>query len=70
MLKELRENCELQMDVNDSCYDCPRQDQCTAFQDLRSLMFGLVHADTQPWMLSDHFVEWFDKLIEKMGGEA
>lgn len=70
MLKELRKNCELQMDANDSCYGCPHQDQCAAFQDLRSLIVGRVQADFQPWQMSDYFVNSFDELIEKLGGET
>ena len=69
MLKELRENCEQQMDANDSCYACPHQDQCAAFQDLRTMFVGFSQADVEPWQLSDHYVERFDELIAKIGGE-
>lgn len=70
MLKELREKCEQQMKEHDSCYGCPHQDRCEAFQVLRMMIVGRDLAHLEPWSLSDHFVEWFDELIEKMGGEA
>lgn len=69
MLKELREKCEQQMNEHYSCYGCPHQDQCAAFQDLRALVVGRGQADLEPWSLSDHFVEYFDELIVKLGGE-
>ena len=69
MLKELREKCMQQMEEHDSCYGCHHQDQCAAFQDLRSLIVERCQADLEPWELSDHFVERFDELIAKLGGE-
>lgn len=69
MLKELREKCEQQMENEDSCYGCPHQDQCEAFNDIGTMFFGYNRADVEPRELSDHFVERFDELIGKLGGE-
>lgn len=69
MLKELREKCEQQMKEHDSCYDCPHQDQCASFNDIGNMFIGFTQADIYPWELSDRFVERFDELIAKMGGE-
>ena len=69
MLKELKEKCEKQMEEHDSCYGCPHQEQCAAFNDLLNMGRGFVQVDSEPWELSDHFVVRFDELIAKMGGE-
>lgn len=66
MLKELREKCNQQLKEHGSCYDCPHQDQCAAFQELRWSMIGYVNAEIPICQVSDYFVERFDELIEKM----
>ena len=69
MLKELKEKCEQQLKELGNCYGCPCQDRCAAFRDLRTLLVGYDQAHPQPWALTDHYVERFDELIAKMGGD-
>ena len=69
MLKELKEKCEQQLKENDSCYGCPCQEQCAAFRELQATIVGYCRAEMLVCSISDHFVDRFDMLIAKMGGE-
>lgn len=69
MLKELKEKCVEHMMSRYNCQGCPQMEQCDAFQEIRWTMIGYTNSELQPCHLSDRFVERFDELIAKLGGE-
>lgn len=69
MLKDLKAKCYEHKRVHDSCDGCHHKEQCAAYQDLSSTTSGLYWANYDPWMLTDDYVERFDELIAKIGGE-